>query len=58
MAIVLGKGRRPRACPFGAKTAGALDRWMHLRARDPRAATTDACGWECGGRWARRGSGH
>ena len=35
VAIVLGKGRRPRACPFGAKTAGALDRWMHLRARDP-----------------------
>ncbi len=42
VAIVLGKGRRPRACPFGAKTAGVLDRWMHLRARDPRAATTDA----------------
>jgi site-specific recombinase XerD len=42
VAIVLGKGRRPRACPFGAKTAGALDRWMHVRARDPHAATSEA----------------
>lgn len=42
VAIVMGKGRRPRACPFGAKTAGALDRYMHLRARDAYAATSDA----------------
>ena len=42
VAIVLGKGRRPRACPFGAKTASALDRYMHLRSRDPHAATSDA----------------
>jgi site-specific recombinase XerD len=31
VALVLGKGRRPRACPFGPKTGQALDR--HLRAR-------------------------
>jgi site-specific recombinase XerD len=42
VAIVVGKGRRPRACPFGAKTAAALDRYLHLRARDPYAATSDA----------------
>jgi site-specific recombinase XerD len=42
VAIVMGKGRRPRACPFGAKTAGALDRYLHARARDPSAATSDA----------------
>lgn len=42
VAVVMGKGRRPRACPFGAKTAGALDRWLHVRARDPYAATSDA----------------
>jgi site-specific recombinase XerD len=34
VAFVIGKGRRPRACPFGAKTAAALDRYIHLRARD------------------------
>ncbi len=42
VAIVMGKGRRPRACPFGAKTASALDRYLHLRARDSDAATSDA----------------
>jgi len=26
VAVVLGKGRRPRACPFGRKTATHLDR--------------------------------
>jgi site-specific recombinase XerC len=26
LALVLGKGRRPRACPFGRGTAQALDR--------------------------------
>jgi integrase/recombinase XerC len=31
VALVLGKGRRPRACPFGPRTAQALDR--HLRGR-------------------------
>ena len=28
---VMGKGRRPRACPFGAKTARALDRYLRAR---------------------------
>ena len=42
VAFVMGKGSRPRACPFGAKTAGSLDRCMHIRARDSKVATTDA----------------
>jgi site-specific recombinase XerD len=42
VAVVVGKGRRPRACPFGAKTATALDRYLHVRARDPYAETSDA----------------
>jgi site-specific recombinase XerD len=29
---VMGKGRRPRACPFGKKTAQALDRYLRARA--------------------------
>ena len=29
---VMGKGRRPRACPFGRKTAQALDRYLRARA--------------------------
>jgi len=29
--IVMGKGRRPRACPFGRKTAVALDRYIRAR---------------------------
>ena len=32
VALVVGKGGRPRACPFGAKTAQALDRYLRLRA--------------------------
>jgi site-specific recombinase XerD len=32
VAHVLGKGRRPRACPFGRKTAQALDRYLRARA--------------------------
>lgn len=32
IAVVLGKGRRPRACPFGSKTASALDRYLRARA--------------------------
>src|SRR5215211_1592476 len=30
---VTGKGRRPRACPFGAKTGQALDRYLRARSR-------------------------
>jgi len=35
IAIVMGKGRRPRAAPFGSKTARALDRYLRVRARSP-----------------------
>ncbi len=31
VARVMGKGGRPRACPFGAKTARDLDRYLRLR---------------------------
>jgi integrase/recombinase XerC len=31
IALVVGKGRRPRACPFGAKTTQALDRYVRTR---------------------------
>ncbi len=31
VAVVLGKGSRPRACPFGPRTARALDRYLRLR---------------------------
>jgi site-specific recombinase XerD len=41
VAVVMGKGRRPRACPFGVKTASALDRYLRLRARDAYAETSD-----------------
>lgn len=37
IAIVLGKGRRPRACPFGHKTSQGLDRYLRARARRPDA---------------------
>lgn len=40
---VLGKGRRPRAAPFGAKTARALDRY--LRAREKHRLTALANLW-------------
>jgi site-specific recombinase XerD len=32
-AVVLGKGRRPRACPYGKTTARALDRYLRVRSR-------------------------
>ena len=38
VALVMGKGRRPRACPFGSKTAKALDRYLRVRNRHPTAA--------------------
>lgn len=38
VALVLGKGRRPRSCPFGAKTGAALDRYLRARARHARAS--------------------
>jgi len=36
-AAVLGKGRRMRAYPFGAKTAQALDRYLRVRERGARS---------------------
>jgi integrase/recombinase XerC len=41
-AAVLGKGRRPRACPFGAKTAQALDRYLRVRAAERGAGSSNA----------------
>jgi integrase/recombinase XerC len=38
VAVVLGKGRRPRAVPFGAKTTAALDRYLRVRGRHKVAA--------------------
>jgi site-specific recombinase XerD len=38
VAVVMGKGRRPRACPFGRKTAQALDRYLRVRGRHPASA--------------------
>jgi site-specific recombinase XerD len=37
VALVLGKGDRHRACPFGARTADALRRYMRFRSRHPFA---------------------
>ena len=39
-ALVLGKGRRPRACPFGRKTTQALDRYLRARGKHPSAELT------------------
>jgi site-specific recombinase XerD len=37
VAYVIGKGSRPRSCPFGAKTGQALDRYLRERAKRPKA---------------------
>lgn len=37
VAVVMGKGRRPRNCPFGRKTAQAVDRYLKVRGRHPAA---------------------
>ena len=39
---VVGKGRRPRALPFGHATGLALGRWLRARATDKWADRTDA----------------
>jgi site-specific recombinase XerD len=41
LAFVVGKGNRQRACPFGARTADALRRYMRVRTRHPMAAGTN-----------------
>src|SRR4051812_22687562 len=38
VAHVMGKGRRPRAVPFGNRTGDALRRYLRARARHPMAA--------------------
>lgn len=35
--LVVGKGRRPRAAPFGRKTGVALDRYLRVRSAHPHA---------------------
>jgi site-specific recombinase XerD len=42
VATVVGKGRRTRSCPFEAKTAQALDRYIRLRRTKKAAQHTDA----------------
>jgi site-specific recombinase XerD len=37
VAYVVGKGSRPRACPFGARTGQAVDRYLRERAKRPKA---------------------
>lgn len=37
--IVMGKGRRPRAVPFGRKTSQALDRYLRIRGRHKDASS-------------------
>jgi site-specific recombinase XerD len=37
VAVVVGKGRRPRTVPFGARAGQALDRYLRVRARHRHA---------------------
>ena len=39
--VVLGKGRRPRVCPFGRKTARALDRYLRKRGQHRAAGARE-----------------
>jgi site-specific recombinase XerD len=43
VAVVMGKGARPRACPFGRKTAQAIDRYLRVRSR--HAASGESWLW-------------
>jgi site-specific recombinase XerD len=36
--VVIGKGRRQRAVPFGSKTSTAIDRYLRVRSRHPQSA--------------------
>jgi site-specific recombinase XerD len=38
VAVVLGKGRRQRACPFGKRSARAVDRYLRVRRTHPHAS--------------------
>ena len=42
LAFVEGKGGRGRACPYGARTADALRRYLRARTRHPMAVRTSA----------------
>jgi site-specific recombinase XerD len=37
VAFVVGKGARPRACPYGAKAAQAIDRYLRMRRQHPHS---------------------
>ena len=39
LALVIGKGSRPRLCPFGLRTSRALDRYLRARAKRRTAGT-------------------
>src|SRR5262249_8879359 len=39
--VVIGKGRRPRGVPFGAKTSAALDKYLRERKKHPQAKHSD-----------------
>lgn len=55
VAVVLGKERRPRSCPFGSKTGQALDRYLRVRGRHMHAKLAEVwLGYR--GRCRRRGS--
>lgn len=41
IAYVMGKGSRPRAVPYGARTGQAIDRYVRVRGAHRRAAATD-----------------
>lgn len=41
VAYVVGKGSRPRAVPYGARTAQCLDRYLRLRGGHPKAKATN-----------------
>jgi integrase len=53
--LVLGKGRRERALPYGHKTALALDRYLRVRERH-KEPTCPSCGSGCGGAGSPRGA--
>jgi site-specific recombinase XerD len=38
VAVILGKGRRPRSAPFGNRTGQALTRYLRERSKHPRAS--------------------
>lgn len=41
VAYVVGKGSRPRAVPYGARTAQCVDRYLRIRSAHPYGAKTD-----------------